>query len=71
MRSRQMTSKEGSVLANGSAAKLQNWRPIILNDATASASANTAAPLDLSRPADSTPLQHFALPGGCHFRTVG
>lgn len=65
----QMTSKEGSVLANGSAAKLQNWRPIVLNDATASASTNTAAPLDLSRPADSTPLQHFALPGGCHFRT--
>ncbi|MDF2785613.1 MAG: hypothetical protein K0S95_2148 [Pantoea eucrina] len=65
----QMTTKEGSVLANGSAAKLQNWRPIILNDATASASSTTAAPLDLSRPADNTPLQHFALPGGCHFRT--
>lgn len=65
----QMTNKEGSVLANGSAAKLQNWRPIVINDATASATANNAAPLDLSRPADSTPLQHFALPGGCHFRT--
>ncbi len=63
----QMTNKEGSVLATGSAAKLQNWRPIVQNDVTASD--NTAAPLDLSRPADSTPLQHFALPGGCHFRT--
>jgi len=65
----QMTNKEGSVLANGSAAKLQNWRPIVINDATASASADNAAPLDLSRPADSTPLQHFSLPAGCHFRT--
>ncbi len=65
----QMTNKEGSVLANGSAAKLQNWRPIMINDATAAASASTATPLDLSPPADSTPLQHFALPGGCHFRT--
>ncbi|MEG3128205.1 hypothetical protein SC171_19665 [Pantoea cypripedii] len=65
----QMTDKDGSVLANGSATKLQNWRPIVLNDATASASNDNAAPLDLSRPADSTPLQQFALPGGCHFRT--
>ncbi|WP_416412279.1 hypothetical protein [Pantoea sp. App145] len=65
----QMTDKEDSVLANGSATKLQNWRPIVLNDATASASNDNAAPLDLSRPADSTPLQQFALPGGCHFRT--
>ncbi|KGT90568.1 hypothetical protein JK231_08975 [Pantoea sp. JGM49] len=65
----QMTNKDGSVLANGSAAKLQNWRPIVINDATASASASNAAPLDLSRPADSTPLQHFTLPAGCHFRT--
>jgi len=65
----QLISKTGSVLANGTAAKLQNWRPIIINDATASASTTTAAPLDLSHPADSTPLQHFALPGGCHFRT--
>lgn len=63
----QMTNKDGSVLATGSAAKLQNWRPIIQNDVAATD--KTAAPLDLSRPADSTPLQHFALPGGCHFRT--
>lgn len=65
----QMTNKEGSVQASGSAAKLQNWRPIIFNDATASTSASNAAPLDLSPPADSTPLQSFALPTGCHFRT--
>ncbi|ADU69638.1 hypothetical protein [Pantoea sp. At-9b] len=65
----QMTDKDGSVLANGSATKLQNWRPIVLNDATANASTGNAAPLDLSRPADSSPLQQFALPSGCHFRT--
>lgn len=65
----QMTNKDGSVLANGSAAKLQNWRPIVINDATANASASNAAPLDLSKPADTAPLQHFALPAGCHFRT--
>ncbi len=66
----QMTDKEGGVLASGSASKLQNWRPIVMADATASASESNAAPLDLSRPADSTPLQHFDLPSGCHFRTA-
>ncbi|MSE17494.1 hypothetical protein GKC49_21025, partial [Pantoea agglomerans] len=66
----QMTSKEGGVLASGSASKLQNWRPIVMADATASASESNAAPLDLSRPANSTPLQHFDLPSGCHFRTA-
>lgn len=65
----QMTNKEGGVLASGSASKLQNWRPIVMADATASASAANAAPLDLSRPANSAPLQHFDLPGGCRFRT--
>lgn len=65
----QMTDKEGAVLASGTAARLQNWRPIVTADATASAIAQNAAPLDLSRPADSAPLQHFDLPGGCHFRT--
>ncbi|MEZ3498728.1 hypothetical protein [Pantoea sp. KPR_PJ] len=66
----QMTSKEGSVLASGSATKLQNWRPIVMADATASASAANAAPLDLSRPVSTAPLQHFDLPGGCRFRTA-
>ncbi|THB82337.1 hypothetical protein E1N66_21525 [Pantoea allii] len=66
----QMTNKEGGVLASGSASKLQNWRPIVMADATASASDSNAAPLDLSRPANSTPLQHFDLPSGCHFRTA-
>ncbi|CAK6493636.1 hypothetical protein PANNVG_01992 [Pantoea sp. Nvir] len=65
----QMTNKEGGVLASGSASKLQNWRPIVMADATASASAANAAPLDLSRPASNAPLQHFDLPGGCRFRT--
>lgn len=65
----QMTNKQGSVLATGTAAKVQNWRPIVTADATATATASNAAPLDLSRPADSQPLQHFDLPGGCHFRT--
>ncbi|WP_437614280.1 hypothetical protein [Erwinia sp. V71] len=65
----QMTDKQGSVLATGTAAKLQNWRPIVTADATATATASNAAPLDLSRPADNQPLQHFDLPGGCHFRT--
>ncbi|MFS2223789.1 hypothetical protein [Pantoea sp. B65] len=65
----QMTNKQGSVLASGTAAKLQSWRPIITADATATANASNAAPLDLSRPADNQPLQHFDLPGGCHFRT--
>lgn len=66
----QMTDKDGGVLASGSASKLQNWRPIVMADATTSASDSNAAPLDLSRPADSTPLQHFDLPSGCHFRTA-
>lgn len=66
----QMTDKDGSVLASGSASKLQNWRPIVMADATTSANESNAAPLDLSRPADSTPLQHFDLPSGCHFRTA-
>jgi hypothetical protein len=66
----QMTDKQGAVLASGSASKLQNWRPIVMADATASASTSNAAPLDLSRPANSTPLQHFDLPSGCHFRTA-
>lgn len=61
----QMTDKDGSVLASGSATKLQDWRPI----EDAPASNDNAAPLDLSRPADSTPLQQFTLPDGCHFRT--
>lgn len=65
----QMTNKEGGVLASGSASKLQNWRPIVMADATASASAANAAPLDLSRPASNAPLQHFDLPGSCRFRT--
>lgn len=66
----QMTNKEGGVLASGSASKLQNWRPIVMADATASASATNAAPLDLSRPASTAPLQHFDLPSGCRFRTA-
>lgn len=65
----QMTNKDGSVLASGSASKLQNWRPIVMADATGSANPENAAPLDLSRPANSSPLQQFDLPGGCRFRT--
>lgn len=65
----QMTNGAGSVLATGTAAKEQSWRPIVIADATAAATASNAAPLDLSQPANSEPLQHFDLPGGCHFRT--
>ena len=65
----QMTDSEGGVLASGSASKLQEWRPIVMADATASANAGNAAPLDLARPANSAPLQPFDLPNGCHFRT--
>ena len=65
----QMTDNEGGVLASGSASKLQEWRPIVMADATASANAGNAAPLDLARPANSAPLQQFDLPSGCHFRT--
>lgn len=65
----EMTDKAGASLASGTAVKAQNWRPVVTADATAAANANNAAPLDLSRPANSEPLQHFELPGGCHFRT--
>ena len=65
----QMTNDSGSVLATGTAAKEQSWRPIVIADATAAATASNAAPLDLSQPANSAPLQHFDLPAGCHFRT--
>lgn len=65
----QMMDSAGKVLASGNASKLQNWRPIVLADATDSASVSNAAPLDLSRPANSEPLQQFELPDGCHFRT--
>ncbi|GLR09534.1 hypothetical protein COO59_18200 [Mixta theicola] len=65
----EMMDNQGAALASGTAVKAQNWRPIVTADATATANANNAAPLDLSRPANSEPLQHFELPGGCHFRT--
>ncbi len=65
----QLTNKDGAVLANGSAAKLQNWRPIILNDAKDLVRADGGAAAAQSAPADTTPLPHFALPAGCHFRT--
>lgn len=65
----QMTNSKGTVLATGTAAKEQSWRPIVTADATATATASNASPLDLSQPANAEPLQHFDLPGGCHFRT--
>ncbi|VTT28057.1 Uncharacterised protein [Klebsiella pneumoniae] len=65
----QMTNNDGTVLAAGTAAKEQGWRPIVTADSTATATASNAAPLDLSQPANGEPLQHFDLPGGCHFRT--
>jgi len=65
----QMTNARGTVLATGTAAKEQSWRPIVTADATATATASNAAPLDLSQPANAEPLQHFDLPDGCHFRT--
>ena len=65
----QMTNTAGTVLAAGTAAKEQNWRPIVIADGTTAANASNAEPLDLSQPANSAPLQHFDLPGGCHFRT--
>ncbi|MFC0139273.1 hypothetical protein ACFFJN_03600 [Erwinia mallotivora] len=64
----QMTSDNGSVLATGTAAKEQNWRPIVIADATEAATNSNAEPLDLSQPANTIPLPRFALPGGCHFR---
>lgn len=65
----QMTNTHGTVLATGTAVKEQSWRPIVTADATPTATASNAAPLDLSQPANAEPLQHFDLPGGCHFRT--
>ena len=65
----EMMDSQGATLASGTAVAAQNWRLIVTADATAAAVANNAAPLDLSRPANSEPLQHFELPGGCHFRT--
>lgn len=65
----EMQDQQGASLASGTAVKAQNWRPVVTADATATADAGNAAPLDLSRPANSEPLQHFELPGGCHFRT--
>ncbi len=65
----QMTNAAGTVLAAGTAAKEQDWRPIVIADGTTAANASNAEPLDLSQPANSAPLQHFDLPGGCHFRT--
>ncbi|HBV39773.1 MAG TPA: hypothetical protein DEF05_08880 [Erwinia sp.] len=65
----QMTNEAGSVLASGTAAKVQNWRPIVIADGTVTATTGNAEPLDLSQPANSAPLQHFDLPRGCHFRT--
>ncbi|AXF76008.1 hypothetical protein LU604_11210 [Erwinia tracheiphila] len=64
----QMTSEKGLALANGTALKQHNWRPILLADAPISTS-SSASPSDLSPPANPTPLPVFALPGGCHFRT--
>ncbi|PKH26467.1 hypothetical protein CIG19_01335 [Enterobacterales bacterium CwR94] len=64
-----LTDKQGSVLATGTALRIQSWKPIVTADATVDASEGNAAPLDLSRPANDEPLQHFDLPGGCHFRT--
>lgn len=63
----QMTNGQGSILATGSASKLQNWRMIVNTDA---ALAQRTLPDNLSRPADNQPLQHFALPNGCRFRTA-
>ena len=65
----QMTNAAGTVLATGTAAKEHNWRPIVIADGTTAANASNTEPLDLSQPANSAPLQHFDLPGGCHFRT--
>lgn len=65
----QMTTETGAVLATGTAAKEQKWHPIVLADGTPAATAGNAEPLDLSQPANAEPLQHFDLPGGCHFRT--
>lgn len=65
----QMTSSRGSVLAVGNAQQSSGWQPVITADATATATADNAAPLDISRPANTVPLHYFNLPGGCHFRT--
>lgn len=62
----QMTNGQGSVLATGSASKLQNWRMIVNTNALAQRTVTD----NLSRPADNQPLQHFALPNGCRFRTA-
>ncbi|MFG1172739.1 hypothetical protein AAFN90_03900 [Erwiniaceae bacterium CAU 1747] len=65
----QMTRRGGSVLAVGTALQKSGWQPVITADATATATADNAAPLDITRPADTAPLHQFDLPGGCHFRT--
>lgn len=65
----QMTNGRGSVLAVGTALKTQNWQPVVTDGGTASAPDGRTASQEPSLPANTAPLQHFDLPGGCHFRT--
>nr|WP_154324970.1 hypothetical protein [Pantoea sp. 201603H] len=65
----QMTNRQGTALASGTADNTNDWKPVVTADATATANAFNAAPLDLSRPANSASLPQFELPGGCRFRT--
>ncbi len=60
----QMTNKQNVLLASGNAIKTQNWQTMITTDANVRTESSTAGP-----PASNLPLQSFALPGGCHFRT--
>ncbi|WP_075181627.1 hypothetical protein [Pantoea sp. 1.19] len=57
----QLTDKTGARLASGSASRAEGWRVEL--------AIAPAATLTASAPANRQPLQHFALPDGCHFRT--
>nr|WP_049792150.1 hypothetical protein [Pantoea ananatis] len=77
----QLTDTEGAALANGTAAKAQQWKSVVTPPAAAqpvqpvqpaqqAPVSPPAAPVVLNSPAaDTTPWLQFSLLDGCHFRT--
>ncbi|MCX8966423.1 hypothetical protein EHW66_16005 [Erwinia psidii] len=61
----QMTNDKGAVVATGTAAKEQSWRPVVIADASEAANITPGA----AQPASRAPLSRFTLPTGCYFRT--
>lgn len=59
-----LEDKQGNTLAHGNATRQQEWRPVILKE-----SSSPTSPA-LSHPASPASLTTFALPDGCHFRTI-